>query len=111
MIGKWNGHNGCYMEGWLNSEGYIAEDNVFTIQTATLDENHKGTWYLNGEQTGTREGAPAPGKLSFCKAGYYTVDISEADIAAVLVWTRVLSEQERKSVERWLAYIYGLEIK
>jgi len=111
LLGKWYGQNGCHMEGWLHSESYIAEDNVFTIQTATIDEHNAATWYLNGEQAGSRAGAAAPGKLGLCKAGYYSAEVSEADIAAVLIWTRVLSDSERKAVEKWLAMKYGVGIK
>ncbi len=111
LVGKWNGENACGMNYWLQSERHIAEDNVFTVQTVTADENNAATWYLNGEQKGYLEGSTPPGKLAFAKAGYFSNEVSEADVAAVLIWTRVLSEQERKSVEKWLALKYGVSIK
>jgi hypothetical protein len=106
ILGKWHGHNGCLMENWLHS--YPAIDNVFSISTATLDENHTGTYYLNGEQAGRLEGATAPGQLAFAKGGFFSGDVSEADVAAVLIWQRVLSDQERQTVEKWLGYQYGV---
>lgn len=111
LLGKWNGQNGCLMEGWLHSETFVAEDNVFTLQAVTLDENHTARWYLNGEETGYREGAAAPGTLGLCKGGRFGGEVSEADVAAVLIWTRVLSEKERKAVEKWLAIRYGLPLE
>nr|WP_236142655.1 LamG domain-containing protein [Nostoc sp. CMAA1605] len=106
LLGKWNGKNGCYMEGWINS--YDATLNTFTISTATL-EGTSPNWYVDGVLKGNTGGSAAPGKLGLCKGGL-NVEASDADIAAVLIWDRVLSETERQKVEKWLGEQYGIPV-
>ena len=110
LIGKHSGHNGCYMgKAWLPGR-LKADKNKFYINTASLNDN-KASWYLDGESKSTIGGVVAPGQLGFCAAGTYGGEKSEADIAAVLIWDRVLSDKERQKVEKWLAEKYGIKLK
>lgn len=110
LLGKWGGQNGCFMESWLHNIAYYAVDNVFDINTATMDQNYYANWYLNGQLNGYRQGAPAPGRLGLCRGGIYGNAFTDADIAVILIWSRVLSDQERQQVEQWLANKYGVSL-
>ena len=108
LLGKHGGNNGCYMEGWLGSP-YAATLNTFVISTVTL-EGTTSNWFVDGVLKGSGGGITAPGKLGLCKGGYYSDEGSDADIAAILIWDRVLSESERHKVEKWLGEQYGIPI-
>ncbi len=112
LLGKWMGKNGCFMQGWIggNNAPYAATDNVFTISTATLEDT-SSHWYVDGVLKGSSGGSTAPGKLGLCKGGkYVTREESDADIACVLIWDRVLSTTERQTVEKWLGAKYGIAV-
>ncbi|MCP4690294.1 MAG: hypothetical protein GY859_19735, partial [Desulfobacterales bacterium] len=104
LLGKWSGEDGCHMEGWVGRQPAV--HNVFTVNTVTLDQSGPA-WRLDGALKGDAGGSAAPGKLGLCKGGRYK-EVSEADIAAVLIWNRVLPDEERKTVETWLGERYGL---
>ena len=107
LLGKHGGNNGCYMEGWIGS-AYTATLNTFTISTVTL-EGTSPNWYVDGVSKGNSGGSAAPGKLGLCKGGL-SGEVSDADIAAILIWDRVLSEAERQKVEKWLGEQYGIPV-
>lgn len=109
LLGKHGGNNGCYMEGWMGA-AYPATLNVFTISTATL-EGTTPAWYVDGELKASSGGTTAPGKLGLCKGGRFSAEVSEADIAAILIWNRVLTPQERQTIEGWLGRQYGIAVK
>ncbi|MGE5659486.1 MAG: LamG-like jellyroll fold domain-containing protein [Actinomycetota bacterium] len=107
LLGKHGGNNGCYMEGWIGSP-YSSTLNTFTISTVTL-EGTSPNWYVDGVSKGNSGGSTAPGKLGLCKGGS-SGEVSDADIAAILIWDRVLSEAERQKVEKWLGEQYGIPV-
>ncbi|NEO85304.1 MAG: hypothetical protein F6J87_13805, partial [Spirulina sp. SIO3F2] len=106
LLGKLSGDNACYMTDWNGS--YPAKKGEFTLSTATLEDN-RPRWYTNGELHAESGGATAPGQLGFCNGGLHKQS-SEADIACVLIYDRVLSLEERYAVENWLGDRYGLPI-
>lgn len=107
LVGKWGGKNGCYMESeWVGSEAAVVGE--FDLNTVTLEESSP-KWYLNGVLKGESGGTTAPGRLGLCGGGKYR-EMSEADIACVLIYNRVLSDAERKNVEGWLGDRYGIEL-
>jgi hypothetical protein len=108
LLGKHSGNNGCYMEGWVGS-AYAATQNIFTISTVTLDGS-TSNWFVDGVLKGSGGGITAPGKLGLCRGGTFSSEGSDADIAAILIWDRVLSESERHKVEKWLGEQYGIPI-
>ncbi|MEB3122788.1 MAG: LamG-like jellyroll fold domain-containing protein [Snowella sp.] len=108
LHGKHSGNNGCFMEGWVGSP-YAATPNTFTISTVTL-EGTTSNWFVDGVLKGSGGGITAPGKLGLCRGGAYSGEASDADIAAILIWDRVLSESERHKVEKWLGEQYGIPI-
>ncbi|MDB9313693.1 hypothetical protein PN462_11330 [Spirulina sp. CS-785/01] len=107
LLGKWRGNNGCFMEGWVGRYGATVD--TFTISTATL-EGSSPNWYVDGVLKGSSGGISAPGKLGLCKGGKYSQEVSDADIAAILIWDRVLSDAERQKVEKWLGEQYGIPV-
>lgn len=111
LLGKWNGQNGCLMWSWVHHGTYRVVDNVFNLNTVTLTQDRAAAWYLDGKLEGNlaREYC-GPGKLGLCKGGLHP-EVSEADIAAILIWNRVLSDTERRQVEQWLSRRYGIELK
>jgi uncharacterized OB-fold protein len=82
---------------------------MFNISTATMDHNGIANWYIDGIHRGTAKGRHPPGTLAFGRAGWKH-DGSDADVAAVLVWNRVLDAQDRAIVELGLAEKYGIHI-
>ncbi|MEM9161587.1 MAG: LamG-like jellyroll fold domain-containing protein [Cyanobacteria bacterium P01_F01_bin.4] len=106
-LGKHNGNNACYMGGAIGNS-YAATDNTFTISTATLDGSSP-QWYVDGVSKGSTGGSTAPGKLGLCQGGSRN-EPSDADIACVLIWDRVLTNSERQTVEKWLGDKYGISV-
>jgi hypothetical protein len=107
LLGKWQGNNGCFMEGWLHN--YPATVGEFTLSTATL-EGTSPRYYTDGNLQKDSGGTTPPGRLGFCKGGLYDKEVSSADIACVLIYNRVLSEAERQKVEFWLGSRYGISV-
>lgn len=106
LLGKWGGNNGCFMEGWLDN--YPATVGEFTLSTVTL-EGTSPRWYTDGKLHKDSGGTTAPGRLGFCKGGKHA-EVSQADIACVLIYDRVLSKAEQQQVEAWLGDRYGISI-
>lgn len=108
LLGKHKGRNACYMKKWM-LERYPATVGEFTLSTVTL-EGDEPRWYTDGKLRSSRRGKMAPGRLGFCKGGKFSREVSEADIACALIYDRVLSEEERQQVERWLGDRYGITV-
>ena len=107
LLGKHLGNNGCYLGGWVSPEGNLpAQDNVFSIGTVTLTRSSPN-YYLDGVNKGSTGGTSAPGRLGICT---YLNEVSDADIACILIWDRVLSDKERQTVEHWLGVKYGISV-
>ena len=49
-----------------------------------------------------------PGKLGICT---FPAEVSDADIACILIWDRVLTDNERQKIEKWLGGKYGISIE
>ncbi|KAJ5074419.1 speckle-type poz protein [Anaeramoeba ignava] len=107
LLGKWSGKNGCFMEGWIGNEPVSRND--FTINTATLSKNEP-KWYLNGELLGITGGSTSPYRLGICRGGKFNNEVSDADIAEILIWNYVLSDEEREKQEKLLSQKYGIKL-
>jgi hypothetical protein len=109
LLGKHNGRNWCFMGTVDNTIAVPAIEGVFSISTVTLSGS-TATWYVDGVFKGSSMGTTAPGNLALCKGGNQP-EPSQADIAAVLVWNRVLTDAERQTVEQWLGNLYGVMVQ
>ncbi|KAJ5074420.1 btb/poz domain-containing [Anaeramoeba ignava] len=107
LLGKWSGNDGCFMEGWIGKK--TVSGNEFTINTATLS-NTNPKWYLNGKLLGDNGGNTSPYKLGICRGGKFNNEVSDADIAEILIWNYVLSDEERKKQEKLLSQKYGIKL-
>ena len=105
LLGKYSGNNGCFMGQWVGA-AIPATTGAFDLNVASLEAGN-AYWYLNGEQQGTATGAVAPGKLGLGK-GLLLLEYSQADVACLLIYNRILSEQERQQTEWWLSQRYGV---
>ena len=88
---------------------YVAQaedaiNNVFSINTGTI-EGTSASWYLDGVSKGSAT-IPSP-VLGDLRLGD---DNLNADVACVLVWDRVLTDNERQTVEKWLGTKYGINV-
>ncbi len=109
VLGKWAGRNICKLNGTVGDVNQYTIDKIFSINTATMTDSP--SWYLDGEQMSIRGETGLPGRLGLAKKnaeGWRKG--SHLDIATVLIWDRVLSDQERQAVEKWLAEKYGIAL-
>ncbi len=110
-LGKYDGTNTFYVSDSSSSTEVgpspAASRNLFEISTGTIQGNIVNH-YVDGVQIGVpgfdNGFTPGKGKLALTKAN------PGADIACVLIWDRVLTDNERQTVEKWLGAKYGIGV-
>lgn len=102
LLGLWAGRFGHYAEGWVNSPQPDADierpyvvDAIGTETESFLAVN--GTdWTTNSSPVGV------PGGLAIAGAGSFPGEVSDADVSEIIIYDRVLSDNELASVRTHL---------
>jgi hypothetical protein len=106
LVGKWRGNNGYYANGW-----------VYMAATGTLDPvigeaagaPASSRYTLDGlDVTTSTSPTGSPGRLGFVGEGAFPGEVSEADVAEAIVYSRLLAPWERHRVGAYLERKYGL---
>lgn len=109
LLGFWGGrYQQAYFAGWVNGNGSGPLSNTsWHIHTGTMDGSSSSI-YENGTHIATNAGGVAgPNGLSLNgHAG--TSEFSNAQVAEVIVYGKILSSSERERVEAYLAQKWGL---
>jgi autotransporter-associated beta strand protein len=105
LLGTWNNNSesAFFNNGFLYNA--VAPDTVSRIYTGTITTGGAGKFYVNGADRGAVAGSQGPYGLSL--GGGYSGDpateYSSGDIGELLVFTSVLTSDERGAVEAYLA--------
>ena len=106
LAGKWGGGNAHYAEGWVTVPGGVAagiDAPVIGEAVGGVDNSH---YFIDGtNRTNVATPVGVPGKL---RLGGQGTEFSQADVAELLIYDRVLTKVERHDVGLYLADKYGL---
>jgi hypothetical protein len=112
LLGWWGGNiNQFYSEGWVHNPGTSANTNAY-IYTGTGNLGADSyALYSNGTNLATNNGgSQAPRRLSLGGWGANNTELSNGDVAEVIVYNRVLTNDERMAIEKYLANKYSITI-
>ena len=112
LLGWWGGYvNQFYSEGWVHNPGTSANTNAY-IYTGTGNLGADSyALYSNGTNLATNNGgSQAPRRLSLGGWGANNGERSNGDVAEVIVYNRVLTNDERMAIEKYLANKYSITI-
>ena len=109
LLGTWGADNLGHTESAYFNNGFLynagTTDTVSRIYTGTIATGGAGKFYVNGADRGAVAGSQGPNGLSL-GGGYnvtQTTEYSSGDIGELLVFTSVLTNEERGAVESYLA--------
>ena len=107
LLGLWAGNFGHFAEGWVNSPQLGAEPNRPYVADAVGTET-ESLLVVNGVDW-TVDSSPAgnPGSLAIAGAGSFPNEVSDADVSEIIIYDRVLSDDELTSVRTFLYDKYG----
>lgn len=103
LIGKWGGRNAHFTGDWAGPFGaqQPAAQNV-----AVVTEGVGGTYFSyqtrNGVTVGHNNVAGNPGRLGFGASGGFD-ETSRADVGEVIIFNRVLADNERRTMNNYLS--------
>lgn len=109
LMGKWGGKNGHYANGWVNDPNANPAGTGNPVIGTAVGTTVNSQYFINGINK-TTSGSPTgvPGKLGMVSSGAYPAEVSQADIAEIVIYNRVLSYDERQLVGSYLASKWGL---
>lgn len=111
LLGYWGGNKrSAYFEGWVYNSTVPSDTNWHIFSTTIGGAGINSNVYENGSLfVGNTTGVDCPNGLSL--NGYLgTSEFSDADIAEVIAYDRMLSRDELWKVESYLANKYALEV-
>lgn len=99
LLGYWSGgKQQAYFEGWLtNTPGQPPADDGFYIYSGTSDGTIANVYENSSQVLTSANGVAGPDGLALNGGGYY--ELSDADIYEVLIYDRVLSDDNRNYAE------------
>jgi hypothetical protein len=111
LLGRWKERCGHFASGWVpdNEARCKTQPGEFAISVATMDHTGGSDYYQDGVHKGRAEDRTAPGRLAFGKLGRCG-EPSDADVATVMIWNRVLTPAELQTLQHGLAMKYGIDI-
>lgn len=110
LFGFWDGFDErFYANGWIQQTG--ARNTQWRIHTAAIDSNRRASFWKDGGALALNAGGAGadyqPHRLGM--GGYRPgTEMSQCEVAEVILYDRALSEQERVSVGAYLAEKYGI---
>lgn len=109
LLGLWAGNVSHYANGWVTGIRPPAQPNTPYLVDAIGNEaesfvgiNGRGTWTSDSSPTGT------PGRLAFSGAGQFPAEVSDADVSEVVIYNRVLDEDELSLMRTHLMEKYAV---
>ncbi len=107
LLGWWNGYeNQAYFGGWLYQPSNAATTNPIMYSVTT--GNSQATAWRNGTQIASSAGGfTSPAGLQV-GGGYFGSEFAAADIGEVVIYSSILSTQQRQSVESYLTSKWGI---
>ncbi len=112
LLGKWGGNTAHFTGAWVGPNAGINAGTINTAISEGIGGPQSSRWSLNGRGFGGNTSAGAPGNLFLGQpgaAGNPPFDEpSQADVSEVLVFNRVLADNERNAVNSYLSDKYGL---
>ena len=107
LLGLWAGRVGHFADGWVNSNQFDAETNRPYVADATGTET-ESTFYVNGvDYTQNSSPVGVPGTLAIGGAGSFPGEVSDADVSEIIIYDRVLSDDELGAMRTFLYDKYG----
>lgn len=100
LAGLWGGEYGHYAGDWVGRDAAFVDTPYVSDVTGDLDGS---TFTTNGTNL-TANGAPLgdPGRLGLISYGAFPAEVSDADISEILIYDRVLTEQELTDTRTFL---------
>ncbi|MEZ5301350.1 MAG: hypothetical protein R3F11_11960, partial [Verrucomicrobiales bacterium] len=112
LMGKWGNRDAHFAEGWVS----LLDDGSHSVAIGEALGSATGSeYYVNGNSadgTNSLAAGPtaAPGRLGIAAGGAFSGEVSDADIAEILIYDRVLSSAEREQVRTYLGEKYGITV-
>ncbi|MEZ5006978.1 MAG: T9SS type A sorting domain-containing protein [Chitinophagales bacterium] len=108
LMGWWGGYRDrMYADGWVNSgpNTNILDPYIYSVSGS----GSLTSFYRNGSLVASNaSGVSAPGIISLGGWGTGNTELSNGDVAEVIVYNKVLTNEERQIVERYLASKYAI---
>lgn len=107
LLGLWAGRVGHFAEGWVNSNQFDAEVGRPYVADAIGTET-ESRFFVNGVDW-TQNSSPVgvPGQLAIGGAGSFSGEVSDADVSEIIIYDRVLSDDELGAMRSFLYDKYG----
>jgi len=109
LMGKWAGKNGHYADGWVTNSGANWAGTGNPAIGEAMGLSSRSYYFLDGNNiTNSYTPTGVPGKLGLVSEGAYGGEVSQADVAEVIIYDRLLTEPERQQVGAYLQGKYGI---
>ncbi|MCA9172117.1 MAG: hypothetical protein KDB23_30835, partial [Planctomycetales bacterium] len=101
LHGLWGGNPAHYAEGWV-SINRLAEDGVVYVEDATGQPGGDSTFFINGiDRTVSSAPAGEPGRLGLASVGMFPGEVSDADVAEIVIYDRVLDDSQLSTMREF----------
>ncbi len=111
LLGYWGGNvNNAYFEGWVVGPGGIGSDTTARIHSCTIGGfGLNSSFYSSGNQLGSNgNGTTAPHGIGINGGGAIPGEASNCAIFEILIFNRILSNNELYKVHTYLNYKWGI---
>ncbi len=107
LHGLWSGNPASYAEGWV-SINRTAEPNFVYVEDTVGDIGGGSQFFVNGiDRTISDLPAADPGRLGLVSEGSFPGEVSDADISEILLYDRILDDNELTAMRTYLYDKYG----
>lgn len=108
LLGGWSGSvNQYYAEGWVQSGNYTA-NTAWSINMGDRNAaSDQASFYLNGSAIVTNSAGSGAGPNSL-GINWFSSEMSNCEVAEIIVYNKILSETERRLVHTYLARKWNL---
>ncbi len=109
LVGLWAGNQGHYASGWVSNSSYNPAGTNNPWISEAIGTASNSYYYADGtNMTVNSSPTGVPGRLALVGSGMYN-EQSQADVAEILIYTRVLTTEERNAVGSYLASKYNID--
>lgn len=112
LLGYWSGaKNQAFYEGWVSKAGRPDTDNLSHVFSGIVrGPGQNSEVWADGEMVATNQnGNTGPGGLAI-NTGMYSEEVSDCQVAEIIVFNRDISQSERQDVEAYLKAKWGINI-